>query len=111
MGASYTVPLDGGRKVELAADARYTSLQYFYVTPQDVTNRALLTQGAYTLANARITYTTKGERISASVFVNNVLNTTYLNHALPAASGTTVTGDIVQYGDPRTWGASLIYRF
>jgi outer membrane receptor protein involved in Fe transport len=57
-----------------------------------------------------VTYTTANERISASFFVNNLLDTTYRNHALPAAAPG-ITGDIVQYGDPRTIGGSLIYRF
>ncbi|WP_254514753.1 TonB-dependent receptor [Novosphingobium sp. G106] len=110
-GAEYTVPLGDAGKIELAADARYTSLQYYYVTPQDTVNRYLLTQPGYTLANARITYTTANEKISASFFVNNLLDTTYRNHALPAFAAGSVFGDTVQYGDPRTWGGSLIVRF
>ncbi|MES2493222.1 MAG: TonB-dependent receptor [Pseudomonadota bacterium] len=123
-GAAYSVPLGNAGKVELAADARYISQQYYYVTPQDTARRFLLTQPSYTLANARLTYTTANDRISASVFVNNLLDTTYRNHSLPAyapAAGTVpgaipanaagVYGDIVQYGDPRTFGASVIVRF
>jgi hypothetical protein len=103
-------PVSFELKLEFAADARYTSLQYYYVTPQDTANRYLLTQPGYTLANARVTYTTANEKVSASFFVNNLLDTTYRNHALPAAAPGT-TGDVVQYGDPRTIGGSLIYRF
>lgn len=112
VGANYTVPLGDAGKLDFAADARYTSLQYYYVTPQDPVNRPILDQPGYTLANARITYTTANEKISVSAFVNNLLDTTYRNHALPAYSPATgVFGDIVQYGDPRTWGGSLIVRF
>jgi len=111
LGANYTVPLGDKGKIELAADARYTSLQYYYVTPQDTVNRYLLTQPGYTLANARITYTTANERISASFFVNNLLDTTYRNHALPAFAAGSVNGDTVQYGVPRSFGGSLIVRF
>lgn len=72
----------------------------------------LLDQPGYTLANARITYTTADDRVSVSAFVNNLLDATYRNHALPAyAPAAGVLGDIVQYGDPRTFGGSLIYRF
>lgn len=112
IGANYTVPLGDAGKLDFGADARYTSLQYYYVTPQDTVNRAILDQPGYTLANARITYTSANERISVSAFVNNLLDTTYRNHALPAYSPATgVLGDIVQYGDPRTYGGSLIVRF
>ncbi len=112
VGANYTVPLGDAGKLDFAADARYTSLQHYYVTPQDTANRPILSQPGYTLANARVTYTTANDRISASFFVNNLLDTTYRNHALPAYSPATgVLGDIVQYGDPRTFGGSLIVRF
>jgi outer membrane receptor protein involved in Fe transport len=48
--------------------------------------------------------------------VNNLLDTTYRNHALPALAGANaisaaVFGDVVQYGDPRTFGGSVIVRF
>jgi iron complex outermembrane receptor protein len=112
VGGTYTIPLVTAGKIELEADARYTSLQYFYVNVQDTTNRYLLDQPAYTLANARITWTAPNDRLSASFYVDNFLNTVYRNHALPAYSPTTgVYGDIVQYGDRRTVGGSLIYRF
>jgi iron complex outermembrane receptor protein len=110
-GATYTIALARAGHVDLEADARYASLQYYYVTPQDAVNRPGLAQRPYTVANARITYTTPGEAISASFYVNNFLNTRYLNHALPANTGTTVTGDVVQWADPRTYGASVVYRF
>ena len=124
VGASYTVPLAKAGKIELEADARYQSHQYYYVNVQAAQDpgRSFLGQNGYTLANARITWTAPNEHLSASVFVNNLLDTTYINHALPAftassvaavnsAPASAVLGDIVQYGDPRTWGASLIYRF
>ncbi|MFT4025368.1 MAG: TonB-dependent receptor [Novosphingobium sp.] len=110
VGANYTIPLGDAGKLELAADARYQSNQYYFVNPQNTT-RYLLNQPGYTLANARITYTTANDRISASVFVNNLLDTVYRNHSLPAFAAGTVNGDTVQYGDPRTFGGSLIVRF
>lgn len=109
---SYTIPLQQHGKLELAADARYTSLQYFYITPQDTANRALLDQPGYTIANARITYTTPNERISLSAYVNNFLDKEYRNHALPLANAAAgITGDTIQWGNPRTFGGSAIVRF
>jgi iron complex outermembrane receptor protein len=109
---TYTIPLGDSGSVDLAADARYTSLQYYYITPQDTVNRYLLNQPGYTIANARITYTSPDQRYSLSAYVNNFLDTEYLNHALPQnnpAAG--ITGDTINWGDPRTYGASLIVRF
>ncbi len=111
VGASYSVPLADLGKIELAADARYQSLQYYFVTPQDTVNRYYLTQKPYTLTNIRVTYTTPGDKVSVSGFVNNLFDVRYLNHALPSASGTAVTGDTVAWSDPLTVGASVVYRF
>lgn len=111
VGGSYTVPLAALGKIELAADARYQSLQFYYVTPQDTVNRYYLTQKPYTLTNLRVTYTTANEKVSVTGFVNNLFDVRYLNHSLPAASGTTVTGDTVAWADPLTVGASVVYRF
>lgn len=111
-GASYTLPLAGSGNIEVAADARYTSLQYYYITPQDQINRSFLTQPGYTLANARISYTSANERITISAYVDNLFDVAFRNHALPQANPVQgITGDTVEWGDPRTYGASVIFRF
>ncbi|WP_233503593.1 TonB-dependent receptor [Sphingomonas psychrotolerans] len=110
--ATYTIPLGQSGSVDLSADARYTSRQFYYITPQEVVNRYFLTQGGYTIANARISYTAANERYTLTAFVNNLLDTEYLNHALPAANAAqTITGDTVAWADPRTYGVSFIVRF
>lgn len=112
VGASYTVDLASAGSIQLSADARYQGHQFYYITPQDKENRFLLNQPGYTLANARLAYTTPDERFTFTVYVNNLFDESYRNHALPqfnAANG--VTGDTIQWGDPRTWGASLVARF
>ena len=110
--ATYTIPLGESGSVDLSADARYASRQFYYITPQDTVNRYLLTQKGYTIANARISYTPANERYTVSAFVNNLLDTEYLNHALPATNvAQAITGDTVAWADPRTYGVSLIVRF
>ena len=123
-GAAYDVPLGKAGKLEFEADARYQSHQYYYVNVQAAQDpgRTNLGQNGYTLANARVTWTAPGDHLSASFFVNNLLDKHTINHALPgftassvanvnAAPASAILGDIVQYGDPRTWGVSAIYRF
>ena len=110
--ANYTIPLVKDDRIELAADARYQSRQFYYITPQDTTNRPILAQRGYTLANARISYTSPGDRFTLTAYVNNFLDTRYRNHAQPGnnpAQG--VRGDILYWGDPRTYGGSIIFRF
>ncbi|WP_229726933.1 TonB-dependent receptor [Sphingomonas alpina] len=110
--ATYTIPLGGSGSVDLAADARYTSLQYYYITPQDTVNRPILTQPGYTIANARISYTPSNDRFTLSAYVNNFLDTDYRNHSLPQNNpAAAINGDTVSWADPRTYGASLIVRF
>ncbi|AQR75718.1 TonB-dependent receptor [Sphingomonas sp. LM7] len=110
--ATYTIPLASSGSIDLTADARYTSRQFYYITPQDTVNRYLLTQKGYTIANARISYTAPNERFTLSAFVNNLLDTEYLNHSLPAANAAqAITGDTVAWADPRTYGVSFITRF
>lgn len=112
LGASYKVDLAGAGNILFGADARYQSHQYYYITPQDRTNRFLLNQPGYTLANARIAYTTADDRFTFTVYVNNLLDEAYRNHALPQFNAATgVSGDTIQWGDRRTWGASLVARF
>jgi len=111
-GASYSFAVGDLGRIELAADARYTSRQYYYVTPQDKVNRYYLTQKPYTLTNVRVTYTTRDERISVTGFVNNLFDVRYLNHALPGANPALgVTGDTVAWADPLTAGGAVIFRF
>ncbi len=112
LGASYDFDLGSAGSIQLGADARYQSHQFYYITPQDRVNRTLLNQPGYTLANARVAYTTADDRFTFTVYVNNLFDEAYRNHALPqfnAAAG--ITGDTIQWGDPRTWGASLVARF
>jgi iron complex outermembrane receptor protein len=111
-GATYTIPLGKSGSVDLEADARYTSLQYYYITPQDTANRYLLDQPGYTIANARISYTSANDRVTISAYVDNLFDVDFRNHALPQANPAQgITGDTVEWGDPRTYGGSVIFRF
>ena len=108
VGGSYSFALGNIGKLELAADARYQSRQFYYVTPQDPVNRYYLTQKPYTITNLRVTYTTKDEKVSLTGFINNLFDVRYLNHALPGGLG--VTGDTVAWADPLTAGAAVVFR-
>ncbi|MFL9711518.1 TonB-dependent receptor [Methylobacillus sp. Pita1] len=107
---TYNIPLENGSRILLGADARYLGKQYFFVVPQ---NNDLLNQGAYTLVNARVSYLTKNDKIEITGYVNNLFDKEYRYHALPASApaGTAISGNTVYWGNPRTIGASLTYRF
>ncbi|MCB5187419.1 TonB-dependent receptor [Methylobacillus caricis] len=105
LAASYRIPLQNGSKVTLGGDARYLGKQYFFVVPQD---NDLLNQDPYTLVNARVTYSTKDDKVELTGYVNNLFDKEYRYHALPPQNS---TGNIVYWGNPRTIGASLTVRF
>ncbi|WP_025869700.1 TonB-dependent receptor [Methylobacillus glycogenes] len=105
VGANYRIPLANGSKVILATDARYVGKQFFFVVPQD---NPLLNQDPYTVVNARATYSTANDKIEVTGYVNNLFDKEYRYHALPASAA---TGNTVYWGNPRTIGASLTFRF
>jgi len=115
VAADYRIPLENGSKVVVGGDARYLSHQYYYVTPQGVdasgTDRKILEQDGYTLANARISYSTPKEKYTWTAYVNNLFDKEYKNHTLSAFQNGTVNGDYVYWGAPRTAGVSFITRW
>ncbi|MBV8237523.1 MAG: TonB-dependent receptor, partial [Sphingomonas sp.] len=66
----------------------------------------------YTIANARISFTSADNRVTISAYIDNLFDVDFRNHALPQANPVQgITGDTVEWGDPRTYGGSVIFRF
>lgn len=108
IAADYRIPLENGAKLVIGGNANYTSKQYYFVTPQ-TDARSILNQEGYTLVNARIAYSTAGDKYTLTAYANNLLDKEYNNHALPGTRG--ATGDAVYRGAPRTIGVSFLTRF
>ena len=83
-------------------DAKYQSLQYF-----SVNNDPLLTQDAYTLANASISFTTLSDRLTFTAWVRNLSDEQYLNGAYDISA---FGFDEYAVGLPRTYGLTIQYR-
>ncbi|HEY8353430.1 MAG TPA: TonB-dependent receptor [Methylophilaceae bacterium] len=115
LAADYRIPLDNGGKVVIGGDARYLSHQYYYVTPQGVdannVDRKILEQEGYTLANARVSYSTAKDKYTWTAYVNNLFDKEYKNHTLSAFVNGVSNGDYVYWGAPRTVGVSFITRW
>lgn len=94
----YKVPLGDG---SLVANASYYYSTKLYF---DASNR--IKQPAYNLVDGRITYNFPGDRISASLWGQNLTNATYIQ-----GSALSATGDQIRIASPRQYGVSARYRF
>jgi iron complex outermembrane receptor protein len=98
---TYTVPTAVG-EFAFAADAKYQSKQYF-----SVNNDPILSQDAYTLANARLSWTSSSRHVTATAWVRNLADEDYLAGAFDLAS---FGWDQWVVGEPRTYGLTLEYH-
>ena len=102
-GRYETGPIWNDLKLVASADASYTGDQYF-----DTENTARLGQEAYWIANARLALTPESDRWEVSAFVKNLTDEEYTVDAYDVSD---FGFDELVYGDPRTYGISLTYRF
>ncbi|WP_165611228.1 TonB-dependent receptor [Sphingomonas jatrophae] len=107
--ASYTHDLPKG-SLTFLVDANWRSKFFFYPTiaSQITAYDPVLSQGAYALANARISWSVDdSDRLAFAVSVQNITDKTYQTHAQPITSG--FSNQI--YGRPRSFLASVVGRF
>ncbi|MDB5970024.1 MAG: hypothetical protein JWQ90_2474 [Hydrocarboniphaga sp.] len=105
LSARYGVPLSTG-ELAFQADYQGQSKQNLYPAvakqPEDVT------QDAYGLLNARISYTHDAADLEVSIFGRNLLDEVY------AESGLSTEGlgtNFLNIGEPRTYGVQLVKKF
>ena len=106
--ADYRFPLGSGRvpKLVFAGDWHFQTRQFFFVTNQ---NDPLLQAPAYSLINGRVALVSPDDKVSLTLYADNLADVRFRQHALPGAAGS--TGDVAIWGDPRTIGLSLIARW
>ena len=99
----------GAGDLRLYADGNYYGKQYF-----DAFNTERDAQGAYGVANARLSFESTGKRGWAiATWIKNITNRQYLAYALNQKDNDTglLGFDYALVGEPRTYGADLIVRF
>lgn len=74
----------------------------------DVANTPIITQSAYGLLNARISYTLPSRAVTLSAFGTNLTDKLYIVSG--NASGAFGLAE-ASYGRPREWGVSASFRF
>jgi iron complex outermembrane recepter protein len=95
--------------LRLFVDGNYYGKQYF-----DAFNTERDAQGAYGVANARLSFETTGKRgWSIAAWIKNITNRQYLAYALNQGDADTgaLGFDYALVGEPRTYGADLMVRF
>jgi iron complex outermembrane recepter protein len=95
--------------VRLFLDGNYYGKQYF-----DAFNTERDAQGAYGVANARLSFESTGKRGWAiAAWIKNITNRQYLAYALNQKDADTgaLGFDYALVGEPRTYGADLMVRF
>ncbi|HVO48836.1 MAG TPA: hypothetical protein VMT29_21145 [Steroidobacteraceae bacterium] len=90
-------------------DANFYAKQYF-----DAPNTERIAQGAYAIANGRISFEMAGKPgFAAGAWIKNMSNRQYLAYGLaqrdPSQGG--LGFDYALVGEPRTYGLDLTYRF
>src|SRR3984893_4288935 len=95
--------------LRLMVDGNLYAKQYF-----DAFNTERLAQGAYGLANARVSFESSAKRgFGAGVWIKNIADRKYLAYGLNQKDPDTgaLGFDYGLVGEPRTYGVDLTYRF
>ncbi len=101
----YERPLGEGRgMIGMQVEYTYTARQFF-----SLTNDPILAQGAYSLWNFRIDWTSENERLTLRLFANNAFDKVYKVWTFDFSPD---FGFVQQFiGEPRRMGGELIIRF
>ena len=103
-GAQYRMELGGMGALVFRGDVAHFSRVF-----HDIANDPDLTQGGYTLVNARVSFESADGGWRASLFGENLTDKEYKVSA--NASSAAFGLKEAAYGMPRTWGVSLARRF
>jgi iron complex outermembrane receptor protein len=85
-------------------DYNHRSKMYF-----DITQRELISEPSYGIANARVSYSNNAESIEVALWAKNILDEEVRLWVADVSSSFNITEDI--YNLPRTYGIDFIYRF
>jgi iron complex outermembrane receptor protein len=99
--ARYEWPAFGGT-LAVQADGKYLDDQFF-----NVNNDPILAQDAYTVVDARVSYTTAGGNLTATLWGKNLADKQYATGAYDLAA---FGFDQLVVGDQRSYGVTLSYR-
>lgn len=95
----YFIPLDSGSEISANLNYRFTDDQRGELEPWAI-------QPKFDLLDARITWSNSEDTLDISLWGRNLTDKAYISHLYATASSI-----VALYGDPRTFGLSVNYRF
>jgi iron complex outermembrane receptor protein len=109
LGVTYTVPMNNGTSLALRGDAVYQSRIWFSADDPVASDPSIGFQDAYTLVNARATWTSPDENWEVSLFGTNLTDKEYFNGMLSLVG--LLQRQQGNIAAPREWGLSMKRRF
>ena len=109
LGVDWRFARVSGGDLRLMVEGNYYAKQYF-----DAFNTERISQGAYGIANARVSYrSTAKQGFDAGAWIKNITNQRYIAYGLNQNDPDTgaLGFDYGLVGEPRTFGADVTYRF
>jgi iron complex outermembrane receptor protein len=103
VGVRYEVPLARGARLPIRIDYSYKGSYYFDFSP--VPETEWLKQDAYDVLNARVAYSSTGDRWEIGVWCANLTDSSYYEDAVVQSASSRVS-----YADPRTFGIDFRLR-
>ncbi len=95
----YFIPMDSGAEISTNLNYRFTDDQRGELEPWAI-------QPKFNLLDARVTWTNSDDTFDVSLWGRNLTDEEYISHVYTIASSV-----VAVYGDPRTFGLSVNYRF
>lgn len=102
-GAQYTFPFRDFGQVTLSGQAKYQSMMYFTYWDD-----ASVSEGGYTLFNARLSYQSQGTHWYLALYGRNLGNKLYRTNMIQS---TTLIGTLEFWGPPRTFGLEAGWKY
>lgn len=100
----YEIELESGAIISLQGDAKYSSDMY-----KSAANSAYAFSEAFTIANARVTYSNAEDTWSIAAYIKNITDESYITQAFEQAND--FGANQAFYSEPRTFGVSFNYNF
>lgn len=104
--AEYTIPLGEAGDLRLNGDAYFSARRYL----SETNNRQNASQPAYSLYNARATFTPASGNWDVSIYGKNLSDELVFSRTVTQAA-LLRTGFLAYLEPPRTWGAEVRFRF